>query len=550
MAKVSADHLKRLREQVEAIRDTEPSDFHEIIVKAGTENDAEDAFSRSIATTLRKRSMSTSARDVLPSKRVDEAAVVRSSQRKGVASSSRFVAAAQAVNDLSLSGSADRLPKGSGDGEELAGKSMGAIISLLRQTSMAALQQVTSALQEAMPQRATAAAATASKRAGAGRKGVAFRPREFWSSGSILLRVAGKDLANLYSDALAEKIEAVFPNRRVTLPPAVAPNRIPHWIEDNKVSGWGVRSIGALGVWGAFNARGAGVRIALLDTGIDPTHPDLAGKIDAWEEFDERGDPVPGSKPYDSDRHGTHCAGIMVGGNANGRWIGVAPEARIAAALVLNGERGGTHAQILAGMEWAINQKVDVINMSLGGLMWGPDVPSTYTSAIMNALRVGIPVVTAIGNEGSQTSGSPGNDILAFAVGATDFLNRAAGFSGGRTQVIRQSPFFSKDLLPLVYSKPDISAPGVAIESSVPGGKWEHFNGTSMAAPHVAGAIALLLSATAIRDRVDPAERALLLQDLLTGSAEELGEAGQNHRFGFGRVDILRAVGFARDLGY
>jgi len=179
-----------------------------------------------------------------------------------------------------------------------------------------------------------------------------------------------------------------------------------------------------------------------------------------------------------------------------------------------------------------------------------PEVPSTYTRAIISALRAGIPVITAIGNEGSQTTGTPGNDLLAFAVGATDHLGRAAGFSGGRTQVIRESAFFPANQLPIVYSKPDVSGPGVAIFSSVPGGGWEHFNGTSMAAPHVAGAIALLLSGTRIKQDVPVAQRAFVIQDLLTGSAEELGEAGQNHRFGFGRIDVLRALGFARELGY
>jgi subtilisin family serine protease len=80
--------------------------------------------------------------------------------------------------------------------------------------------------------------------------------------------------------------------------------------------------------------------------------------------------------------------------------------------------------------------------------------------------------------------------------------------------------------------------------------KWEHFNGTSMATPHVAGAIALLLSGTKIKAGIPANKRALVIQDLLTGSAEELGEAGQNHRFGFGRIDVLRAMGFAKELGY
>ncbi|HEX8417774.1 MAG TPA: S8 family serine peptidase [Methylobacterium sp.] len=351
-----------------------------------------------------------------------------------------------------------------------------------------------------------------------------------------------------------KNIEDIYPNRRLFVPPVAVPRKLPDLVEDNKVSSWGLRKVGALSAWGAYECRGEGILVGLLDTGVDARHPDLVGKIAHWAEFDDAGRQVKNSKPHDSDRHGTHCAGTIVGGNASRRWIGMAPKAKIAAALVLKGRFGGTDAQILAGIDWAVNLDVDVISMSLGGLVMGPEVPSTYTSAIMSALRVGIPVVAAIGNEGSQTSGSPGSDYFAFAVGATDTADRAAGFSGGRTQVIRSSSFFPEGALPVVYSKPDVSAPGVAVYSCVPTGPgikepWEHFNGTSMAAPHVAGAIALLLSATNIKN-VDPADRAFLIQDLLTGSAEELGEAGQNHRFGFGRIDVLGAIGFAKELGY
>jgi subtilisin family serine protease len=287
----------------------------------------------------------------------------------------------------------------------------------------------------------------------------------------------------------------------------------------------------------------------VLDTGVEADHPDLEGKVTAWAEFDADGWEVPDSKPHDTDRHGTHCAGTIAGGNASGRWIGIAPEAEIAAALVLNGG-SGTDAQVLAGIDWAIDQKVDAISMSLGGLWLDVEVPDPFTAALLSALAAGIPVVSAIGNEGSQTTGLPGNDWFAFSVGATDEQDRAAGFSGGRTHIVRESRYLDPNDLPLVYSKPEVSAPGVAVQSSVPGKKWAVFNGTSMATPHVAGAIALLLSATQIRDKVTDAQRALLIEDLLTGSVEELGESGQDHRYGFGRIDVLRAIGFAKDSGY
>jgi subtilisin family serine protease len=269
-----------------------------------------------------------------------------------------------------------------------------------------------------------------------------------------------------------------------------------------------------------------------------------------FAEFDDRGGVVTKklADAYDSDQHGTHCAGIVAGGNASGRWIGMAPEAELLCGLVLK-EGGGTDAQILAGMEWAIASGAHVISMSLGGLRMTADVLDTYTRAIINANRIGIPVVVAVGNEGSQTSGSPGNDYFAFTVGATDHEDWAAGFSGGRTQVIERSRYIEPKDLPLVYSKPEVSAPGVAIYSCVPRKKWEAWNGTSMAAPHVAGAMAQILGATQILQE-PAAQRVNLLQSLLVSTVKELGEAGQNHRFGHGRIDVLRALGYAKELGY
>jgi subtilisin family serine protease len=169
---------------------------------------------------------------------------------------------------------------------------------------------------------------------------------------------------------------------------------------------------------------------------------------------------------------------------------------------------------------------------------------------LIGALDAGVPVVVAIGNEGSQTSGSPGNDFFAFTVGATDSQDLAAGFSGGRTQIVESSRYINPKNLPFVYSKPDVSAPGVEILSAVPGGKYEAWNGTSMATPHVAGAMALLLSENRSIREVDGRDRSQLLKDLLVSTVQPLGESGQNHRFGFGRINALRAMGLAIDLGY
>lgn len=505
---------KYLARQVEEIRDLTEDRVVEVVVKIRSDEVNADAFLDTVSEALKRRGLATRARDVLP---------VHSNSLKGQRTPR---ATKRAIRQ---------------HGESLAAQVAGAAVPEWQELQRTAR----SALQNFLESDSVKESRAAVEAVPARRKPEPREPISFWTSSSAVMQVRDDDLAKL-----AERldIEGIYLNQRLFVPPVLVPKSIPGAVEDNKVSSWGLRSIGALSVWGAFGCRGAGVTVGLLDTGVDDQHPDLKGKIAAWAEFDSTGQEVP-STPYDSDRHGTHCAGTIVGGDASGRWIGVAPEAKIAAALVLKGAQGGTHAQILAGMEWAINQRVDVISMSLGGLIMGPDVPSTYTRAILSAVKSGIPVVTAIGNEGSQTSGSPANDFLAFAVGATDHMNRAAGFSGGRTQVVRESPVFPPQSLPLVYSKPDVSAPGVAIFSSVPNGKWEHMNGTSMAAPHVAGTVALLLSGSKIHD-IPAQQRAFVIQDLLTGSAEELGEAGQNHRFGFGRVDALRALGFARDLGY
>jgi subtilisin family serine protease len=312
---------------------------------------------------------------------------------------------------------------------------------------------------------------------------------------------------------------------------------------------WGLLKVNALAAWGGTETRGEGVLIGLLDTGVDADHPDLKGKVEHWVEFDSLGSSV-NSRPHDSDQHGTHCAGTLVGGRESGRHIGLAPRARLAAALVLDGATGGTDAQVLAGIDWCVEKKVDVISMSLGGLIMDAETPPTYSEAILTCLEAGIPVVAAIGNEGEQTTGSPGSDLFVISVGATDPNDRVAGFSGGRTQILRQSDFIEPRFLPLAYSKPEISAPGVAVYSTVPGGKWGAFNGTSMATPHVAGGMALLLGATRIRELEAGAHRASLIKDLILGSVEELGERGQDHRYGFGRLDVLRAIDFARERGY
>lgn len=510
---------QHIRKQVERILDEGSGERRQVIVRLRAPADVKRSLITLAADAIQQRNMALTARDVLPPA-MDPSALPpfgrrSSSQRQTVVDRARSMTARASARSI--------------DVETMGGlKSDG-------------LEKIAPFVQSSIVRQWAQESATASKR----------RPRDtfqtFWTSKSVLLELSETDLMNLPTVPL---VRDVYPNRALRSPRLVAVSNLPTSVLEVKSSSWGVHQIGALAVWGAYGVKGEGVTVGLLDTGIDASHPDLKGKIAAWAEFDVKGNRVKGSKPHDTDQHGTHCGGTIVGGRESGSWIGVAPESKLKVALVLDGESGGTDAQILAGLDWLCEEGVDVISMSLGGLTLDHETPNTYTEAILTCLRAGIPVVTAIGNDGGQTTGSPGNDIYAYAVGATDYRDKPAGFSGGRTHVIRASNLIPPHYLPMPYSKPDVSAPGVAINSSVPGGKWAAFNGTSMAAPHVAGAIALLLSATNIKNDVPASRRAFLLQDLLSGSAEELGESGPDHRFGFGRIDVLRAIGFAGERGY
>tara|TARA_R110002072_G_scaffold303126_1_gene494871 strand:- start:36367 stop:37890 length:1524 start_codon:yes stop_codon:yes gene_type:complete len=371
-------------------------------------------------------------------------------------------------------------------------------------------------------------------------------PHPFWTSRSMPMQLTREELESLVS---IPQIKAVHVNRKLNLPPMMEAKPLATEGEDILSTTYGLQSLNALAAWGVHGSRGKGVLVGILDTGIDAEHPDLKDKVEHWAEFDFFGNKVD-SNPHDSDEHGTHCAGTIAGGNASGRHIGVAPECKLAAGLVLDGENGGTDAQVLAGIDWAVDTGVDVLSMSLGGLVFDSSTPPTYTEAILTCIEAGIPVVAAIGNDGEQTTGSPGNDLFALSVGAVDHENRVAGFSGGRTQILYDSDFIAPKYLPLPYSKPDVSALGVAVLSSVPGGKWKSFNGTSMATPHVAGAVALLMGSTKIRSMESGSQLAFAVQDLIIGSVSDRGESGQDHRYGFGTVDALRAIDFAKERGF
>lgn len=386
------------------------------------------------------------------------------------------------------------------------------------------------------------------------RSDTAGRPRPLPLASAAVLEMDRDDLAKLAAEL--PSFVAVYPNRHIVPPPRIQTKDVPPQVEQRSSHAWGLELSGALGCWGAFGARGQGVNVAVLDTGVNADHPDLAKRVTKFAELDRKGQVVRSGveQARDDGGHGTHVCGIVAGGRASGRWIGVAPESNLLVCKVL-GRSGGYDEQILAGMEWAVKSGADVINMSLGGLSWEPDVIDTYSAAIVGARAAGVLVVAAIGNDGAQVTGSPGNDLFALGVGASDVQDCIAAFSGGRTQVIENSKVVNPQLLPFVYSKPDLCAPGVDIYSCMGNSKWGYLSGTSMACPHVAGAAALLLSKlpgapeSALR-KLGGEQRSDTLQDLLVGSVHELGENGQDHRYGWGRLNVLAAMASAVQLGY
>lgn len=289
----------------------------------------------------------------------------------------------------------------------------------------------------------------------------------------------------------------------------------------------GVVQIGAPAAWKA-GYDGKGVKVAVLDTGVDATHPDLKNSVLAAKDFSGSGSTV------DKVGHGTHVASTIAGSGAKsgGTYKGVAPGAKLLIGKVLDDSGGGSDSSIIAGMQWAVAQGAKVVNMSLGGT----DTPGIDPlEKAVNSLSAssGALFVTAAGNEGPSdtTVDTPGSAASALTVAAVDHSDKIADFSS-------RGPTADGAL------KPDIAAPGVDIvaaeaahtslgEEVAPG--YVSMSGTSMATPHAAGSAALLA-------QEHPDWTGERIKAALTASAEPLtGTTGYDA--GAGRVDLTRATG-------
>ncbi|MFD4476758.1 S8 family serine peptidase [Streptomyces sp. NPDC058471] len=286
-----------------------------------------------------------------------------------------------------------------------------------------------------------------------------------------------------------------------------------------------VPQIGAPTMWAA-GYTGKGVKVAVLDTGVDQTHPDLKGVEVAEKNFTE-------SAPDAKDRmgHGTHVASTLAGSGAKsgGKYKGVAPDVQVLDGKVISEVEGtGTESSIAAGMQWAVDSDAKIVNLSLGSL----DSPGTdpLEEAVARLSGKALFVIAA-GNDGPEagTLNSPGSAPAALTVGSVDKQDNIAETSSRGPQADG-------------VAKPDLTAPGdditAARSTQIPGDSesdpYVAMSGTSMATPHVAGSAALLL-------QQHPKWTGPQLKAALTGSAEP-NPTLNAHQQGAGRVDLTRAV--------
>ena len=272
--------------------------------------------------------------------------------------------------------------------------------------------------------------------------------------------------------------------------------------------------------WDAAGLAGfpnsGGTRVGIVDTGIDRNHPDLAGKTVACATSYTAGTSLQNGQCPDDNGHGSHVAGTIAANTNNAQGVaGVAPNSALVVCKALATAAGvGLTTDIANCINWTANQNVRVISMSLGG---GDN--ATLKAAVQAANNRGVLLVAAAGNDGDDTANYPAAYPEVMSVAATTDRDERASFSNANADV-------------------EIAAPGDAILSTYTAGLYFTASGTSMAAPHVAGVASVLFWR-------NPGASASSVRSTLTSTVDDLGPAGRDPAFGFGRVNLCKAAGGA-----
>ena len=266
---------------------------------------------------------------------------------------------------------------------------------------------------------------------------------------------------------------------------------------------------------GAFPASG-GAAIGIVDTGIDQTHPELSGKVVGCA--DGLGGIVLEGECFDDSLHGTHVAGTIAAKANNATGVaGVDSGASLVICKALRGGAGvGLTSDVANCINWTHTHGAKVISMSLGG-----GASTTLEQAVRNAWEngsaTGSVLVAAAGNDGDSTVSYPAGYAQVVSVAATDSNDAKASFSNTNADV-------------------EVAAPGVDILSTIPGGQYATLSGTSMATPHVSGVAGVLW-------QLFPGDTANGIRSRLDGAVDDIGPAGRDQSFGFGRVNLCKAAG-------
>ncbi|KKU77101.1 MAG: hypothetical protein A2214_01395 [Candidatus Harrisonbacteria bacterium RIFOXYA1_FULL_48_8] len=284
--------------------------------------------------------------------------------------------------------------------------------------------------------------------------------------------------------------------------------------QPSQVLPWGVDRIDAELVWPSGNVADP-VKVGIIDTGISSSHPDLAANVKGGVNTIN-----PRRSWNDDNGHGSHVAGIVAALNNSIGVIGVGPATNLYAIKVLGASGSGYVSDVIEGIQWAVNNQIQVINMSLGS---SSDVQSLH-DAVVVAKNAGVVIVAATGNSGASVI-FPAAYPEVIAVSATDQNNAIASWSSRGPEV-------------------DLAAPGVSIYSTYKGTGYATISGTSMAAPHVAGSVALVLGTPVgeydanLSGMWDSDEVQKKLQD----RSVDLGVTGPDDLYGWGLVNAYSAT--------